>query len=145
MTIKQYQHHKKPGDKQTLPIGKWIAVAGLGVFRTNGLGHLKSELYFNIDYEDSIETNPDGSLKYPVGGVVEARLVRKAFGKLPVDVCGGDNRALLTSMQHVQTRMHINEPIRNGENGRTYYWQVRVRGVKSATLTTRYDDFWRMV
>ena len=145
MTTKQYTHHKKPGGQQTLPINKWVAVAGLGTFKTNGFGHIKSELYINVNFEDSDEKNADGSLKYPGGGVIEARMVRKAFGKLPVDVCGADNRALMRGIKHVGSRMKVNEPVRNGENGRTYYWQVRVRGVKSAVLTTRYDDFWRMV
>lgn len=145
MTVKQYIHHKKPGGQQTLPIDEWVAVSGLGTFKTNGYGHIKSELYINANFEDSDEKNADGSLKYPGGGVIEARMVRKAYRSLPVDVCGADNRMLGRGIKHVGSRMKVNEPVRNGENGRTYYWQVRVRGVKSAVLTTRYDDFWRMV
>lgn len=145
MTVKQHVHHKKPGGQQTLPIGEWVAVSGLGTFKTDGFGHIKSELYININYEDSDQKLPDGGLKYPGGGIIEARMVRKAFHDLPVDVCGADNRTLVRGIGHFGSRMKVNEPIRNGENGRTYYWQVRVRGVKSAVLTTRYDDFWRMI
>lgn len=144
MTVRQYKHHSKPGGQQTLPIDKWIAVAGLGTFTVTGSGHIKSELYINVNYEDSDEKNADGSLKYPGGGEIEARMIRKAYKKLPVDPCGADNRSLMRGIKHTASRMKVNEPVRNGEIGRTYYWQVKVRGVKSAVLTTRYDDFWRI-
>lgn len=139
MTVKQHVHHKKPGGQQTLVPGKWVAVAGLGTFKASGFGHIKSELYVHIDFEN------DTTGQYPAGGTFEARMIRKAYGNLPVDPCGADSRPLLYGLNGNSVRMKVNEPIRNGENGRTYYWQVRVRGVKSAVLTTRYDDFWRIM
>lgn len=136
MTVYQHKHHKKPGGKQTLPINKWVAVSGLGTFKTSGFGHIKAELYLNITYED----DPN----FPGGGYLEARMVRKAYGSKPVDPCGADGRALLPKLKQAFARIKVNEPIRSGEKGRSYYFQVRVRGVKSAYLTTRYDDFWRI-
>lgn len=138
MAVQQHKHHKKPGGKHTLPVGKWVAVSGLGTWKASGGGHMKAELYLNINYVD----DP----RYPGGGVIEARVVRKAWkGKWKaVDPCGADSRPLMRGLKQAFARMKVNEPIRSGEVGRSYYWQVRVRGVKSCYLTTRYDDFWRL-
>lgn len=138
MPVKQYKHHPKPGGKQTLRVGKWVAVAGLGTWTSSGAGHMKAELYLNINYTDDPA--------FPGGGVIEARVVRKAWrGKWrEPDPCGADTRALPRGLKQTFARMKVNEPIRTGEIGRSYYWQVRVRGVRSCYLTTRYDDFWRI-
>lgn len=131
MTIKQFVHRtKRPGVLKLKP-GKWQNV-DLSPCAATGSGRITHHLYLNVSYTGE--------------GVLGVRLVRKPWKRLEADPTGYDERYLSAQGGgNALVRFHYEGPVRSGEVGRPYQWQVRVKGCKSAAIGTRYSDFWRDV
>ena len=147
MTIRQYIHRKKPGGYQKLIPGKWLTL-GLAPTTATGSGVLIHKLYTNIQWEEG--NRP----AYITGFRVRYRLVRKATKKEIADPTGYDERNVYFDSSDSATHsVEYVGPVRKGEIGRPFYWQMMVvkpfsllgdDWIKNLRVTTRYSDFWRL-
>ena len=142
---KQYVHRKKPGGSKPLTVDKWLTL-DLAATSATGAGLLVHKLYSRIEWESLSEQSPGFRVVY--------RLVRKKQGKWKLaDPTAYDERTVLNdSQKFAQHSIEYVGPVRKGETGRPYYWQVKIIPARKPednpvkpSITTRYSDFWRVV
>lgn len=147
MTIRQYIHRKKPGGYQKVTPGKWLTL-GLAPTAATAGGLLIHKLYAHLIWDEE-----PAQAAYLTGFRVRYRLVRKNISKKQADPTGYDERTVLfDSVSNATHSIEYVGPVRKGEIGRPYYWQMMVipptmgfgGRIKNLKVTTRYTDMWRL-